>query len=68
MNEFIKVVKDGYINIGVILKDFRSILGFEFYYYFMIKNKDIENFKVINLEKGILSVCCEVRNVSFLVF
>lgn len=52
MNELIKAVKDGHINTGAILKDPRSTLGFEFHHYFMIKNKDTENFKVINLEKG----------------
>lgn len=64
MNELIEAVKDGHIKTGAILKDPRSILGFDFHHFFMFLTIDEKKIKIINLEKNFFWACCKVRNIS----
>lgn len=65
MDQLIEAVKAGKINIGAILKEPRSIIGFYFYHYLMIENICNESFKIIHLEKNIISACCKIIEIHF---
>lgn len=58
-------MKAGNINTGAILKEKRSILGFDFYHYFMTESINKENFKIVHLEKNITSACCKIIKINF---
>lgn len=58
-------MKAGNINTGAILKENRSILGFDFYHYFMIENINKENFEIVHLEKTITCACCKIIKINF---